>query len=50
MPSFHIEPDLDILCETLTAQIGVQSGLGTQLPLDAPGEIWVHMISLKRSD
>ena len=31
MFSFHVDPDLDILLEKLTAQIVAWSGLGTQL-------------------
>ena len=48
MFSFHVDPDLDILCEKLTAQIGAQPGLGTKLCFEAPGDLWVDIVKMQR--
>ena len=44
MLSFHVDPDLDILFEQLSAQRGARLGLGTQLRFDDPGDLWVNII------
>ena len=40
---FHVDSDLDILFEKLTAQIFAWRGLGTQLPFETPGDLWVNI-------
>ena len=40
---FHVDTDLDILFEKLTAQIVAWRHLGTQLPFETPGDIWVNI-------
>ena len=40
---FHVDSDLDILFEKLTAQIVAWRGLGTQLPFESPGDLWVNI-------
>ena len=39
MFSFHGDPDLDVLFEKLTEQIGARLGLETLLRFEAPGKI-----------
>ena len=46
--SFHVDSDLDILFETLTAQIGSRPGLGTLLCFEAPGDCWVGIVKMQR--
>ena len=46
MFSFHVDPDLDILIEKLTAQIDARSGLGNQLCCEVPGDLWVDIIKI----
>ena len=48
MFSFHVDPDLDILFEKLTAQIGSQLGTETQLCFEAPGDLWVDIVKMQR--
>lgn len=50
MFSFLVDPDLQILFEKLTAQIG-HSGLGpvNQLRLDALGDLGVDIIKMQQS-
>ena len=47
MFSFHGDPDLDILFEKLTEQIGTRMGLGTLLRFEAPGDLRVNIIKMK---
>ena len=48
MFSFHVDPDLDILCEKLTSQMGARLGLGTKLCFEAPGAVWVSIFKMQR--
>ena len=48
MFSFHVDPDLDILFEKSTAQIGARPGLGTQLRFEAPGDLWVDIVKMQQ--
>ena len=48
MFSFHVDPDLDILCEKLTVQMGAQLGLGTKVCFEAPGDVWVSIFKKQR--
>ena len=48
MFSFHVEPNLDVLFEKLTAQIGARQGLGIQLCFEVPGDIWVDIVKMQR--
>ena len=48
MFSFHVDPDLVILYEKLTAQIGAWLGLGTQLCFEASGNFWVDIVKMQR--
>ena len=47
MFSFHVDLDLDILFEKLTAQLGARPGFGTQLYFEAPGELWVDFVKMQ---
>ena len=47
MFSFHVDPDLDILFEKSTIQIGAVPGLETQLCFDAAGDLWVDIVKLQ---
>ena len=46
MFSFHVDRDLDILLEKLTAQIGTQHGSGTQFRLETPGNLLVDIVKM----
>ena len=46
--SFHVDPDLDILLEKLTAQIATHPGLGTQICFEAPGDRWVDIVKMEQ--
>ena len=46
--SFHLDPDLDILFEKLTTQIGTQLGLRTLLCFEAPGDLRVKINKKQR--
>ena len=48
MFSFHVDPDLDILFENLTPQIGVQSGLGIQFCFETPDDLWVDIVKMQQ--
>ena len=48
MFNFHVDPDLDILIEKLTAQIDARPGLGTQLCFELPGNLWVDIIKIQQ--
>ena len=48
MFSFHVNPDLDILFEKLTAQIGARPGLETQLCFEASGDLWVDIAKMQQ--
>ena len=48
MFSFHVDPDLDILCEKLTAKMGARLGLGTKLCFEAPGDVWVCIFKMQQ--
>ena len=48
MFSFHVDPNLDILFEKLTAQIGARPGLETQLCFEAPGDLWVDIVKMQQ--
>ena len=43
MLRIHVDPDLDELFKKLTAQIGAQPGLGTQLLFEAPSDLRVNI-------
>ena len=47
MFNFHVYPDLDILFEKLTAQIGAPPGLGTQLCFEASSDLWVNIVKMQ---
>ena len=47
MFSFHVDPDLDILFETLTAQISARPGLGTQPCAEIPGDFWINIFKVQ---
>ena len=47
MFTFHVDPDLDILFEKLTAQVGTRPGLGTQLRFDALGDLWIDIVKMQ---
>ena len=46
--SFHVDLDLDILFEKLTAQIGAWLGLGTLLHFEASGRLLVNFVKMQR--
>ena len=46
MFSFHVDPDLYILFEKLTVQIGVRLGLVPLLLFEAPGDFWVDIVKM----
>ena len=46
--SFHVDPDLDILFDKLSTQIGARLGLGTQPRFEAPGDLWVDVFKMQR--
>ena len=48
MFSFHVSPQLEILFEKLTAQIGPRLGLGTLSHFEAPGDLWVNIVKMER--
>ena len=48
MFSFYVDPNLDILFEKLTVQIGARPGLGIRLCFEAPGDIWVDIVKMQR--
>ena len=48
MFNFHVDPDLDILIEKLTAQIDARPSLGTQLCCEVPGDLWVDIIKIQQ--
>ena len=48
MFKFHIDPDLDTLFEKLTAQIGAQLGLGTQLCFEVSDDLWVDIVKIQQ--
>ena len=48
MFSFHADPDLGILFEKLTTQIGTQLGLGTQHCVKASGKLRVNIVKMQR--
>ena len=48
MFSFHIGPDLDILFEKLTAQIGARLGLETLLRFEAPGDLRFDILKMQQ--
>ena len=48
MFNFHVDPDLDILFEKLTAQIGAHPGLGTLICFEAPDELQVNAVKMQR--
>ena len=48
MFSFHVDPNLDILFEKLTAQIGARPGLETQFCFEAPGDLWVDIVKMQQ--
>ena len=48
MFSFHIGPDLDILFEKLTAQIGARLGLETLLRFEAPGDLRFDIFKMQQ--
>ena len=48
MFSFHVDPGLDKLFEKLTAQIGSQPSIETQLCFEAPGDLWVDIVKIQR--
>ena len=48
MFSFHLGPDLDILFEKLTAQIGARLGLGILLRFEAPGDLRVNIVKMQQ--
>ena len=43
MFSFHVDPDLDILTEKLTVQIGARPGLKIQLFVKDPDDLWFNV-------
>ena len=43
---FYVDPDLYMLFEKLTAQIGAPLGLGTQLHFEAPGDLRVTIVKM----
>ena len=47
MFSFHIDPDLDIISEKITAQIGALLGLGTQFFFEVSGDLWVNIVKMQ---
>ena len=47
MFSFHADPDLDILFEMLTAQIGARLALGTLLGFQVPSDYWVDIVKMQ---
>ena len=49
MFSFHVDPDLDILFQKLTAQVGVRPGLGTQLHFKTPSFLQVEIVKMQQS-
>ena len=46
MFSFYSDPNLDILFEKLTEQIGARLGLGILLRFEAPGDLRVNIIKM----
>ena len=48
MFSFHVNSDLDILIEKLTAQIGPGPRLETRLGFEAPSDLWVNIFKMQR--
>ena len=48
MFSFHVDLDLDISFEKLTAQLGARPGFEAQLCFEAPGELWVDFVKMQR--
>ena len=47
MLSFHVDPDLNILFENLTAQISAQLGLGTLLLFETPADLQVDIFKMQ---
>ena len=47
MLSFHVDPDLNILFENLTAQISAQLGLGTLLLFETPADLQVDIFKVQ---
>ena len=48
MFSFHVDPDLEILSEKLTAQIGARPGLGTQICCESLGGLRVNIVKMQQ--
>ena len=48
MFSFHHGPDIDILFEKLTAQIGARLGLGTLLRFEAPTDLRSDIVKMQQ--
>ena len=46
--SFHLGPDIDILFEKLTAQIGARLGLETLLSFEAPSDLRVDIVKMQQ--
>ena len=47
MFSFHVNLNLDILFEKLTAQIGVPLGLGKEFRFAGPRDLWVDIVKIQ---
>ena len=48
MFSFHVDPDLDILFEKLTAQIVARAGLGIHVLFETVGDPSVNIIKMQQ--
>ena len=48
MLTFHVDRDLDMLFERLTAQIGARLGLGAQLRFKAPSDRQVDIVKMQQ--
>ena len=48
MFSFHVYPDLKVLSEKLTAQIGARPDLGTQICCESLGGLWVDIVKMQQ--
>ena len=48
MFSFHVDRDVDVLFERLTAQIRARLGLGAQLRFKAPSDRQVDIVKMQQ--
>ena len=48
MFSFHGDPDVDVLFEKLTEQIGARLGLGTLLRFEAPCDPRINIVKMQQ--